>query len=124
MKEMILAGLGGGIGSMLRYLTSVITAHCFRTHFPLATLFVNLSGCLIIGLLTGLFERHQSINPEMKLLLMTGFCGGFTTFSAFSAENLRMLQTGHTALALCYMAVSLLAGLSAVWAGWMLTRPA
>jgi CrcB protein len=107
---------------MLRYIVSVVTMHYWRTPFPLGTWVVNLAGCLIIGLLTGFFDRSPGVGPEWKMLFITGFCGGFTTFSAFAVENLRLLQTGHTALAVLYMAGSVLTGLLAAWGGWLLAK--
>ena len=110
-------GLGGFIGSVLRYLVSRLTAGVDFASLPLGTLTVNVLGCFVLGLLTGLFERTGNLSPELRLLLTTGLCGGFTTFSTFSNETLQLLLGGHTAVAVFYVVSSLLAGGVMVWAG-------
>ena len=122
LKTLFLIGIGGGVGSIFRYLTSVFVTKYFQTAFPLATFAVNFAGCLIIGVLLGLFERHQLASSDLKILLVTGFCGGFTTFSAFAAENINLFQTGHSFTALLYIAASVLVGLLAVWLGLVLVK--
>jgi CrcB protein len=119
---MILAGLGGGAGSVLRYLTSVIITRYFQTVFPLAIFTVNVSGCFLIGILIGLSERLPFMNPELRFLFITGFCGGYTTFSTFSAENVSLFQSGHGLTALLYIAASVSAGMGAVWLGLTLAK--
>ena len=90
-RAIILVGLGGGLGSIFRYLTSVVVTKYVQTTFPLGTFAVNIIGCLIVGILLGLFERQQLTNPDLKFLLITGFCGGYTTFSAFASENINFI---------------------------------
>ncbi|HEX7015513.1 MAG TPA: fluoride efflux transporter CrcB [Cyclobacteriaceae bacterium] len=119
IKQLLLVGLGGGLGSMLRYLTSVIT-HQFHNHaFPLATFVVNGLGCFIIGLLAGI---PGTIPQTTRLLFATGFCGGFTTFSAFAFENVRLLQNNSHFIAFSYIGLSLLTGLLGVWLGLLVAR--
>jgi len=79
-------------------------------------------GCLLIGILLGLFERQQLSNPDLKFLFITGFCGGYTTFSAFASENINLFQSSNSLIAFLYIAVSVLVGLLAVWLGLMLTK--
>ena len=122
LKQLILVGLGGGVGSMLRFLTSVITAKYYSNAFPLATFIVNVVGCLLIGLLIGLFSQNLQSNPHLKLLFITGFCGGYTTFSAFAAENITLIQNNNYLIAILYIGLSMLVGLLAVWAGVQLTK--
>ena len=122
MRAIILVGVGGGIGSIFRYLTAVVVNKYFQPAFPWATFVANILGCLIIGLLLGFFERHQLTNSDLKYLFVTGFCGGYTTFSAFASENINLFQTGHSLTAFIYIAASVLVGLFAVWLGLMLTR--
>jgi CrcB protein len=119
---MILVGLGGGTGSVLRYLLSVVITRYFRTVFPLAIFTVNVSGCFLIGILLGLLERSPFMNPELRFLFITGFCGGYTTFSTFSAENVGLFQSGHWLTALLYIAASVSAGMGAVWIGLTLAK--
>ena len=117
MRTLLLIGLGGGIGSILRYLTSVVIQKYYATVFPLATLVVNILGCLLIGIIMGLLEKNQVNDSAMKWLLATGFCGGFTTFSAFGYENIRLIQNGSILLALVYISASIILGLGSVWLG-------
>lgn len=118
MKNLLLVGLGGGVGSIARYLcTRILTTR----DFPLATFIVNVTGCLIIGLLFGLFMR-QSISESKYLLLLTGFCGGFTTFSAFTLEGNELLKNDKIGLFLLYTGASVILGLGATWLGIRLTR--
>jgi CrcB protein len=121
IRTLVLIGLGGGFGSILRYLTSVLTGRYFHGSFPLATFIVNIAGCFLIGWLTATLSR-QSANPDLKFLFITGFCGGYTTFSTFSAENLQLLQSGHSWTAILYIAASILAGLLAVWLGLLISK--
>ena len=93
LKSILLVGLGSCAGGILRYLLS-LAVHPVRTGFPLATFLTNIAGCLIIGILLGVFSRNSSESSSLCLLLTTGFCGGFTTFSTFSNDALTLLQTG------------------------------
>ena len=121
MKQIILVGIGGGVGSIFRYLIKVLTAR-FSNEIPLATFTANIIGCLLIGLLMGYFAKNEHISSDWSLLLITGFCGGFTTFSAFSAENLNLLQAGNYLTALTYILGSLLLGILAVFLGYMIAK--
>lgn len=121
IKSIILVGLGGGIGSILRYLTSFVCNKYLPSQFPWGTFIVNILGCLLIGILLGLLSRNNS-SQDLKLLFITGFCGGYTTFSAFAAENITLIQSNHLAIAILYIAASILAGLLAVWAGLYLVK--
>ena len=122
IRAIILVGLGGGLGSILRYLTVVVVNKYFQQSFPWATFAANIIGCLIIGLLLGFFERHQFTNPDLKYLFIVGFCGGYTTFSAFAVENMNLFQSGNTLTALMYIAASVLVGIFAVWIGLTMTK--
>ncbi|MDR1879471.1 MAG: fluoride efflux transporter CrcB [Tannerellaceae bacterium] len=117
IKALILVGLGGGVGSILRYLASTVVTKYVHTLFPLGTFLVNISGCLLIGLLSAFLTRQPVDGPDLRLLFLTGFCGGYTTFSTFSAENIQLFQSGHAWIAVWYTAASVLAGLLAVWVG-------
>ena len=102
--------IGSGIGGVLRWL---ISSHLNTSH-PWGTMLVNILGCLLIGLLS----RHVPADSQAKLLLVAGFCGGFTTFSTFINENLLMLQGTQLAASLLYIAASLVLGLLAAWLGY------
>ena len=122
IRAIIFIGIGGGLGSIFRYLTAEVVNKYFHSTFPWATFVANILGCFVIGLLLGFFERHQFTNPDFKFLFVTGFCGGYTTFSTFAAENIDLFQSGNTLTAFLYIAASVLAGLFAVWLGLILTK--
>lgn len=115
LRNFILVALGGAFGAVSRYAVILLTG---KTNFPFATLAVNISGSLLIGLLFGLGLGNTAFENQWKLLLATGVCGGFTTFSAFSLENLEMLREGNIFLLLLYVTVSILGGLLATWLGF------
>jgi len=121
IKQLILVGLGGGIGSIFRYLTSMLTAKYYANAFPLATFMTNVLGCFIIGLLIGYFANSTTDN-NLKLLFITGFCGGYTTFSTFAAENISLLQNQNYITLIAYTLASVLVGFLAVGLGLMLTK--
>jgi CrcB protein len=109
----LLVGLGGALGSMARYGVG-LAVH--STTFPYATLIVNVVGCLGIGLLLPSAERAAALSHEMRLLLVVGFLGGFTTFSAFGSESIALVRSGLP-VALANVAANVLLGLAAVVIG-------
>lgn len=119
LKQLIMVGIGGGVGSIFRFLVSVVTSKYFQGAFPLATFIVNLAGCFLIGLLVGALGQQSN---QLKLLLITGFCGGFTTFSAFANENLHLLNNNQPILASLYTLASVLLGVLFVWLGMWATK--
>jgi fluoride exporter len=122
LRTLIYIALGGSIGSILRYLTAVLLQKYYTSVFPLATFLVNVIGCLLIGVFMGLLEKNQLTNTNIKWLLVTGFCGGFTTFSAFSFENISLLQNGYYGWAFFYITSSIVLGIGAVWLGLTLLK--
>jgi len=117
IKNFLIVGLGGAAGSMLRYAVQKFFQAQSITSFPTATLLVNIAGCFLIGILWGMVSRSLEWNEEMKLLLMTGFCGGFTTFSAFTLEGIGLLKENKTALFVIYLTASVVGGLLATFVG-------
>lgn len=122
MKEILIVGVGGGIGSICRYGLSLLCQKFIPSTFPFGTFMANTLGCVLIGVFLGLFYKQAEIPKEWYLLGVTGFCGGFTTFSTFSSENLQMLQQGNISLSLTYIGVSVVLGLLAVLLGFYLAR--
>lgn len=122
LKAIVFVGLGGATGSILRYVSTLLSERIFFVKFPWGTLIVNTLGCLIAGVLMGVLTRHYLNDSNLKLLLVTGFCGGFTTFSAFSTESLNMFIAGNTWQGIAYIGASILIGLLAVWGGLLLAR--
>ncbi len=116
MKHIFLVGFGGALGSMLRFQTVTLAAR-FSAEFPSGTVFVNLVGCFLIGLLTAVADRRGLISAEARLLLVTGLLGGFTTFSAFGLDTLKLAQAGRCWPALGNVLLSVLGGLAMVWLG-------
>lgn len=116
MSGLLWVGLGGGLGAMARHAVALGLGAPAPGRFPWATLVVNVSGCLAIGLLAAAWARAAVPEPT-RLFLATGLLGGFTTFSAFGLESLALLRRGDPGLAALYVAASVLLGLGAVWLG-------
>lgn len=102
MKAILFVLAGGAVGAVLRYL---ITENIPKSYFPWGTFFINILGCFLIGILYALLEHGVVLTPAVRLFLMTGFCGGFTTFSAFALENINLIQHQQFFL-FCMYAVS------------------
>jgi CrcB protein len=122
MQRLIFIGLAGGAGTLLRYWLSEWTAKRFGDSFPTGTLVVNLLGCFFAGLLFYLmFDRFQA-NPTARAVVMIGILGGFTTFSSFGLQTFTLLRNGEMGLAVFNVAMSNVAGLLLVWAGYSLAK--
>ena len=118
MHKIILVGMGGFVGAILRYLVSgVVQALTHSISFPFGTLAVNIAGCFFIGGFSYLFESQSSMTSEMRLLLMVGILGAFTTYSTFSNETFNLLQDQRLFLASLNVATHIILGLAAVMLG-------
>lgn len=117
IKAMLIAGLGGFMGTCLRYLTGRLCHLWELGGFPLDTFVVNIVGSFIIGALLGLAERNNFITPTMNVLLVTGFCGGFTTFSSFADDIFLLMQQRNWTIFAIYTSLSIILGVFFVWIG-------
>ena len=115
-RNLIIVGLGGAAGSMLRWFISQWALKWQGAGFPWGTFIVNFMGCLLIGIVLQATDK-AGVSGIWRLLLATGFCGGFTTFSAFAVENLKMIESGNYQGFLIYTFISIAAGIAGVFAG-------
>lgn len=122
MLHLLLVAFGGATGSVLRYLVGIWSLRQFGPAFPWGTLIVNVIGSLLIGLLAEFVARRLNASAEVRLLLVTGFLGGFTTFSAFSLDALVLMERGATTTAAVYVLASVAVSLAAVMGGLALGR--
>jgi CrcB protein len=123
MLEIVLVLLGGAVGTGCRYgLSSLIYSRIERPAFPYANLVINVSGSFAIGLLSELFDGRELISPTTRAALLTGFLGGYTTFSSFSYETFSLIRDGEWFRATLNSVGSVLLGLAAVWLGLRLAQ--
>ena len=121
MKSFLFVFLGGGLGSALRYLVAS-AMNQYSKVLPYGTFTVNMLGCLLIGLILGYAQKENTLTSNQTLLLATGFCGGFTTFSAFANENLELIKNGEIFNLSLYTFGSIIVGVLAVCIGFYLTN--
>jgi fluoride exporter len=118
LKTAFLIGIGGFLGSLSRYGFNLI----FKSFtLPASTFLVNIIGCFIIGIIAS-FAQKLTISTDLKFFMATGFCGGFTTFSAFALENQKMISEGNLILALGYITLSVICGIAMVYLGYYLAN--
>lgn len=122
IRNILLVALGGGLGSVARYLVSRWAQGSILSAFPWGTMIVNIAGCVLIGFFCGLFDQGVLRSTSVKLFLTVGFCGGFTTFSTFMNENLLLLRSDSILLAAIYTGASVAIGLLGVYAGLKLAQ--
>lgn len=120
MRNLFYIFVGGGLGSVLRFLVSNYTQKLWSINsFPMGTFVVNMIGCFLIGVFSAYFLK---VDNYLKFLLITGFCGGFTTFSTFSAENISLWENGNYAMLAFYVLLSVIIGFGAVYLGLNFSR--
>jgi fluoride exporter len=122
LRDILYVAGGSAIGGVLRWLAGRTIRMYIQTPFSWPTLLVNVLGCFAIGWIHAWASRQPAFRPELLLLLTTGLCGGFTTFSAFAYENIVLMKSGNHVTALIYVAFSILGGLLATWAGMQAGR--
>ena len=118
IKSLLIVGTGSFIGGAMRYLLSTLMKNVCGQGFPWGTLMVNLLGCFLFGMLFAVFGKSSATDNTLYLLLTTGICGGFTTFSTFANESVQMLQQGNTWGFVGYVATSVVAGLALIALGY------
>ena len=117
IKLILIAGTGGFLGTVSRFLASRYFQNFFLSSFPFGTFIVNVTGCLLIGIFFGLSQKGNILTPEWRMFLTVGFCGGFTTFSTFAVENLALLKDGNFFYFALYTGLSVFLGLIATYLG-------
>lgn len=122
IKNILLIGLGGSIGSIARYFVSRLNNQIEWLSIPIGTLAVNVIGSFLIGFLVGISEKSPILTVELRMFLMVGLCGGFTTFSSFSGENLMLMRNGQFLPLFLYTGLSILLGFTAVYLGYISTK--
>lgn len=122
IKTIILVGTGGFLGSISRFLASRFIQDNFSSAFPFGTFFVNITGCFLIGIIYGFSEKSTLLTPGWKMFLAVGFCGGFTTFSTFTNENLALLRDGAFFHFMLYTGLSVFIGIMATFFGVLITK--
>jgi CrcB protein len=122
MNHLLLASLGGAIGAGLRFMVGSVAIRLMGVSFPWATLFVNVVGSLLMGILIGILARRTGTPNEVRIFLATGILGGFTTFSAFSLDAINLWQRGESSVAAGYVLASVVFSLLALFLGLMIVR--
>lgn len=121
MLNCIFVGIGGFIGSVCRYLVGLIPLEA-NSGFPFKTLVINVVGAFLLGLISALAAKNESLNPQIVLMLRVGICGGFTTFSTFAYESVDLMKNGNILLAFCYICVSIILSVAAVFGSQLLIK--
>lgn len=123
IKSLIWIGIGGGIGSMLRFSIGQLSEKIgLLPTLPMGTFLVNLTGCFIAGILSAYFSKNGTEDTILRQLMITGFCGGFTTFSAFGVESIRLMESGRMIEFFSYTVLSIVIGFGACYLGMFLGR--
>ncbi len=118
--NLFLIAIGGALGSAARYVLSIFVLRVSGTLFPLGTFVVNVIGCLVFGAIAGAASQRVQLAPALRLFLLTGILGGFTTFSSYAFESFALMRAGHVVWASVNVAGQVVAGLAGVWAGYVL----
>lgn len=122
MRDFLIVMLGSAFGGGMRFLVSKVMTLLVATPFPVGTFTVNIVGCFLIGVFSAMPSTHSWLTPQMRLLLTTGFCGGFTTFSTFMKESDSLITSHLPVTLMAYLALSIVLGMLAVWAGYKLAQ--
>jgi fluoride exporter len=120
--NLFLIAIGGALGSVARYTLSIVILRVSGTLFPLGTFVVNVIGCLLFGAIAGAASQRVQLAPPMRLFLLTGLLGGFTTFSSYAFESVTLVRDGQFLWASMNIAGQVIAGLAGMWAGYVVTN--
>lgn len=115
MNTILAVFIGGGLGSLARFGVGKFSESLFSTSFPLGTLFSNLLSCAVLALSVGFFGDRVLANPSLRFLVLTGFCGGFSTFSTFSHETLVLMRSGNYIFAISNIAINVVVCISIIF---------
>jgi fluoride exporter len=116
-RNVLVVGFGSFLGGISRYLCYQVIQKLIFTNFPIGTLFINISGCFLIGILFGLFEKGNIMSADIRLFLTVGFCGSFTTFSSFSNDTINLVKDSEVLYLMIYMGISIFVGISVTYLG-------
>ena len=122
MNKILLVFLGGGLGSVARYLLGLLLQKNYSSAIPWHTLAANVVAAAVLGFITGLLLLRPGQYEQQRLLLGVGFCGGLSTFSTFTLESFELMRAGNMMMALFYILISVIACLLAFWAAWMIQK--
>jgi CrcB protein len=122
MKELIYVFIGGGLGSLIRYSIGRWVNTFHHSNFPYGTFTINVIACFVLGLMIGLADHKQLISPASRLFWVVGFCGGFSTFSAFSGETVALFQQGQNSTMLLYILLSVVICITATFGGFFVAE--
>lgn len=121
LKNILIVGLGGFVGSILRYLTYMLVDKRFEISYHLSTFSVNIIGSFLLGVIVA-YSAKDNLDESLRLLLAVGLCGSFTTFSTFAMENLNLLTQRDLLLSFIYISLSIILGLAAAWLGQWIVK--
>ncbi|MEW7008363.1 fluoride efflux transporter CrcB [Lentilitoribacter sp. EG35] len=122
MKNLVLVAVGGGLGASLRYLTGIAALRWFGPNFPWGTLVVNVIGSFLMGMIAEFIIRRVGVGTDLRLFLMTGLLGGYTTFSAFSLDAILLFERGALSAATGYILLNVIGAILALMLGLALAR--
>jgi CrcB protein len=122
MKELIYVFIGGGLGSLVRFKLGQWINAFHNSNFPFGTFTINVIACFVLGFIIGLADHKQLLSPASRLFWAVGFCGGFSTFSAFSRETLALIQQGQNSIMILYILLSVVVCMTATFGGLLIAE--
>ena len=120
--QFVIVFIGGGLGAALRHSVNLLSLRLVGTAWPFGTLFINVTGSILMGIVVEVFAQKLSLSPTMRIFIATGILGGYTTFSTFSLEAVLLFERGQSVMAVLYVAGSVLLGVAGLFAGMVAVR--